>query len=314
LGIISKYLAKIQNMEFINTILLLIAITGLGIYSRYKQLFTANDKIVFNSFIYRFALPALLINTISKIQFNDIEIDILIGSVVPILIAVILMISLYLLTFINKEQMVISSITLAFGSNAFFGIAYFDSLYGAKAMDFAVLSAGVLGIVGIVVSVAFLEYVKEGKIKPSALVNILKSPPVFAIIIGIILAVSGIDVTFFDKASQLLGKTAGGLAIFVLGMFMYDVYSLKLMKLVLPYVLLRALLLPLITYAVLILLPNVSEQMHTYLFQQSGIPGAIAIAVISQRYNYHHREFSAIVMLSSILSFVVLGLLYTVSH
>jgi len=301
-------------MDFFNTILLLIAVTALGAFSRHKELFSSDDKIVLNGFVFRFALPALLIHTISNMEFNALKFEIIIASVVPILVAVFLMVALHLLRFITKKQMILASITLAFGSNAFFGIAYFDALYGEKAMEFAVFSGGLLGMVGIFFAVSFLEYGVSGKVKLSAVINILKSPPIFAIFIGIAMALLGVELAFFDKASNLLGKTAGGLAIFVLGMFIYDVFSVELIKHAFAYVLLRALLLPLVTYITLLLLPNFSEQLYAYLLQQSGIPAGISIAIIAQRYNYHYKELSMIVILSSLLSFIVLGFLYLMSN
>lgn len=300
-------------MDFLQTILLLLAVTSLGMFSRHQNLFSSDDKIVLNNFVYRFALPALLIDTISGIEFNLIEVEIIIGSVLPVILAVLMMMLLYRLAVMTKEQMIISSITLGFGSNAFFGIAYFDSLYGAKGLEFAVLSAGVLGMLGIVVAIAFLEYAKYGKIEASALFGVLKSPPVFAIFIGIALAIFNVEITFFDKASALLGKTAGGLAIFVLGMFIYDVFSMKVIRSALPYVLLRAILLPVITLPILLYLPDIDNEMYRYLFQQSGIPTAIAVAILAQRYQYHEEKLSAIVMLSSVFSFAVLALLYWLS-
>ena len=300
-------------MDFIQTLLLLLAVTALGMFSRHKEIFSSKDKIVLNSFVYRFALPALFISTISSIQFNQLEMEIIIGSVAPIFISLIFIIFLYLLKLLSKEQMIIASITMAFGSNAFFGIAYFDSLYGGEILEYAVFTASVLGMLGIILSVAFLEYAKNGEVKVGIFFNVLKSPPVFAIFIGVALALFGIEIEFFDKASALLGKTAGGLAIFVLGMFIYDTFSLKLIKEALPYVILRALLLPLSTFIVLLSLPTMTETTYTFLLQQSGIPAAIALAIVAQRYEYHEKKIAAIVMLSSLLSFLVLGLLYLVS-
>ena len=295
------------------TLLLLIVVIALGAFSRYRQIFSQSDKIVLNGFVYRFALPALFIDTISKIEFNQIEMRIILGSVLPILISIFIPVMLRIFKLISKDQMIIASITLAFGSNAFFGIAYFDSLYGGEILEFAVFTASILGMLGVILSVAFLEYAKNGKIKIIILLNVLKSPPVFAIFIGIALALFGIHIEFFDKASALLGKTAGGLAIFVLGMFIYDAFSLKLIKEALPYVLLRAALLPLATFGVLYALPAMSDETYAFLLQQGGIPTAIALAIVAQRYEYHQEKIAAIVMLSSFFSFFVLGLLYILS-
>jgi len=300
-------------MDFVQTLLLLVAVIALGMFSRKLQIFSQSDKIVLNSFVYRFALPALFIDTISKIEFNEIEMQIILGSILPILISIILTILVYIFKLISKEQMIIASLTLAFGSNAFFGIAYFDSLYGGEILEFAIFTASILGMLGVILSVAFLEYAKNGKIKAIIFLNVFKSPPVFAIFIGVALAVFGIHIEFFDKASALIGKTAGGLAIFVLGMFIYDTFSLKLIKEALPYVLLRALLLPLATFGILYSLPAMSDATYMFLLQQGGIPTAIALAIVAQRYEYHQEKIAAIVMLSSFFSFFVLAVLYVLS-
>jgi len=300
-------------MDFIQTLLLLLLITALGMFSRHKELFSSSDKIVLNSFIYRFALPALFIDTFSKIHFNQLEMSIIIGSVLPIVLSIGLVIVLYLIKVLQKEQMIIASITLAFGSNAFFGIAYFDALYGGEILEYALFSASLLGMLGVLLSIAFLEYAKNGTIEVATLLNVLKSPPVFAIFIGVALALFDIHIEFFDKASALLGKTAGGLAIFVLGMFIYDTFSLKLIKEALPYVVLRAALLPVMTFLVLFALPPITETMYAFLLQQSGIPAAISLAIVAQRYEYHEKKIAAIVMLSSLLSFLLLALLYLLS-
>lgn len=301
-------------MEFLHTLLLLVAVVALGAFSRYKNIFKEKDTYVLSSFVYNFAFPALLVATLSKLKFDNIEIEILIGSLLPIVILLLLIFLLYLIKIITKEQMVIASITLGFGSNAFFGIAYFDSMYGKEGLEFSVITAAVLGIFGVVLSVAMLEYAKNDKINSKLLFSLLlKSPPVIAVILGLALAIFEIDIYFLDKASNLLGKTAGGLAIFSLGMFIYNTFNIEVLKEALPYILLRVLLLPISTYFVLMFMPDLPTDLYSYLFQQSGIPAAISIAIFAQKYDYHQSKLAGIVMLSSFLSFIVLGVLYSIS-
>lgn len=301
-------------MEFLQTLLLLLAVVALGAFSRYKNIFKEQDTYVLSSFVYNFAFPALLVATLSKLKFDNVEVEIILGSILPIAVLLILIFLLYLRKVITKEQMVIASITIGFGSNAFFGIAYFDSMYGKEGLEFSVVTAAVLGVFGVVLAVAMLEYAKNDKINPKLLFYLLlKSPPVIAVIIGVVLALFDMDIMFLDKASNLLGKTAGGLAIFTLGMFIYNTFNIEVLKDALPYVLLRVFLLPISTYFVLMFMPDLPTDLYGYLFQQSGIPAAISIAIFAQRYDYHQSKLSGIVMLSSFLSFILLGILFSIS-
>ena len=297
-------------MEFLQTFLLLVLIVSLGAYSRYKKIFKSDDKITLSSFVYNFAFPALLIATFSKLQFDTIEIGLVLGSVIPVLFCVVCVVLLYMTNIISKDQMVLFAITFGFGSNAFFGIAYFDSLYGDNGLQFAVIAAAVLGILGVIIAIGFLEYAKEDSVNLKVIFKTLISPPVAAVVIGVILALFELNIPFIYKASNLLGKTAGGLAIFALGMFIYDYFSWKLLKEAIPYVLARAIILPIVTFVTLLFFSELTTELKSYLLQQSGIPAAISIAIFAQKYQYYESRFAGIVILSSLVSFLLLGILY----
>lgn len=297
-------------MIFIQTALLLLLIVALGAWSRYKDIFAQKDTVVLSTFVYNFAFPALLIATLAKLNFDIIEFEIVVGSILPIVIILAVIVLLYKRQIISKEQMILAGVTIGFGSNAFFGIAYFDSMYGDAGLEFAVITAAILGIFGVVVCISLLEYAKAGKIQPKVFKGVLLSPPVLAVGLGVVLAIFDLDIGFLEKASALLGKTAGGVSIFVLGMFIYDHFSLAVVKKALPYALFRALALPLGTFLVLAFMDNISDELFMFLFQQAGIPAAISISIFANKYRYLQSTFAGIVMLSSFLSFAVLGVLY----
>lgn len=300
-------------MDFINTLFLLIAVVGLGIASRHWNIFDKDGKKVLSTFVFNFALPALFVSKISKLQFNLIETEILLGSVLPIVIAVGICFVLYKTNLITLTQFTISILTLGFGSNAFFGIAYFDSMYGQKGLEFAIVTGAVLGMLGVLISVSVLEYTRHKKLNLKVFTRVFVSPPVIAIFIGLIMAAFELEITFFDKASNLVGKTAGGIAIFTVGMFIYDTFSIETIKQAMPYTILRSILLPLVTYMVLLFLPDLSIELNQYLFEQSGIPAAVSIAIFAQRFCYNEEKIAGVVVLSSISSFAVLGMLHFIS-
>ena len=163
---IFKALKKRNYVIFIQTALLLLLIVALGAWSRYKDIFAQKDTVVLSTFVYNFAFPALLIATLAKLNFDIIEFEIVVGSILPIVIILAVILLLYKKQIISKEQMILAGVTIGFGSNAFFGIAYFDSMYGDAGLEFAVITAAILGIFGVVVCISLLEYAKAGKIEP----------------------------------------------------------------------------------------------------------------------------------------------------
>lgn len=117
-----------------------------------------------------------------------------------------------------------------------------------------------------------------------------------------------------SNALSLLGKTAGGLAIFSLGIFIYDNFSIQAVRQAFKYSIFRSLALPLFTYLVVLVCIDVNIELQRFLFLQSGIPAAISLAVFAERYEYKLAEITGIVIITSISSFLGLILLFLISE
>ncbi|MCK5520755.1 MAG: AEC family transporter, partial [Candidatus Marinimicrobia bacterium] len=131
---------------------------------------------------------------------------------------------------------------------------------------------------------------------------------------GLIFSYFNFQIELLNKGLSLVGKTAGGLAIFSLGIFMYDNFSVQAAKKAFKYSLLRMIVLPVITYIVLLIYTDIDTGMRMFLFLQSGIPAAISLSVFADRYNYKLEEITGIVIITSAFSFVGLLLLFFISN
>ena len=124
----------------------------------------------------------------------------------------------------------------------------------------------------------------------------------------------GFQVDFLINAFNLVGQTSSAIAIFVLGMFIYDRFSMDIIKETLVYSLLRIIGLPLITWIIIrIFLPS-SGDLSQFLMLENGMPAAIALVVFAERYDYKVTETAGIVSLTSIFSFVGLTAIYYLSQ
>ena len=130
-----------------------------------------------------------------------------------------------------------------------------------------------------------------------------------AILLGLVFSMLNIHIQFLFSSLEMLGRTAGPLSIFVLGLFIYNNFSLLALKRSFIYSIFRLTILPIVTYLILLLL-DVQYDLKSFLFLQSGIPVAISLAIHSERFNYKNAEISGMVIGTSLGSFPVLYLLY----
>ena len=297
-------------LPIINSILSLAVVMALGIVARKTGVLKEDHKPVLSAYIYYFALPALFCAEIAGTDFLELELKLFTGSVLPVAMAFGLLVLLHLLKLLNKDRFVITSLTVVFGSNAFFGVAFFQNLWGEWGFHTAVLAASILGMIGVTASLFLFEYATSKGKAVKVLARVMKSPVILAIGAGLVLSLLQIKIPLLINGLSLLGRTAAGVAIFLLGMFLYDNFSLHIFTRALGYSLLRVILLPCGMLLSFYLMGELSAELKQFLLLQTGIPVAISVAVFAHRYEYHTPLLSGIVVLTSLLSFLSLSLLY----
>ena len=86
-----------------------------------------------------------------------------------------------------------------------------------------------------------------------------------------------------------------------------------MVKKAMPLALFRVVALPLVTLIVIQLFQGTDVLVRRFLLLQSGIPAAISIAIFAERYEYKTSELTGMVILTSLASFITLGVLYFLS-
>jgi hypothetical protein len=220
---------------------------------------------------------------------------------------------LKLIKILSKDSFILLSLSISFGSYAFFGVAFFETLYGGKWLPLAIVMSSILGLAGILFALFFFEYANKKERGLGFLMKIIKNPLVISLILGVVCSLFGIRLEMLNNGLSLLGKTAGGLAIFSLGIFIYDNFSMEAIRKASIYSIFRFLALPLATTLVVLFFIDVDLELQRYLILQSGIPAAISLAVFAERYEYKLAEVTGIVIITSILSFIGLPILFFIS-
>ncbi|MCJ7568140.1 MAG: AEC family transporter [Anaerolineales bacterium] len=286
----------------------------LGMLSRKTRIFSSEHIKTISSFVYYFALPSLFFVSLCNTDLLAIDYRVVAGSLLPIAIILFALYLLRLFDILSKDQFILLSLSISFGSYAFFGVAFFETLYGGKWLPLAIVTASILGFTGIIYALVFFEYANKKEKGLSFLLKIIKNPLIISLFLGVLCSLFRVRLGPITNALSLLGKTAGGLAIFSLGIFIYDNFSMKAVRQASMYSIFRSLALPLSTYLVILIFIDVDQDLQRFLFLQSGIPAAISLAVFAERYEYKLAEVTGIVLITSILSFIGLLLLFLISE
>ncbi len=301
-------------MEVLTSLFTILIVVLLGLFSRKTGIFKAEQAKTLSSFVYYFGLPALFFTKLSSLDISSLDIQLVLGTLLPTVILLAALLLLKTLKLINKDTYILLSLSISFGSYAFFGIAFFETFQGGKWLANSILAASLLGVLGIITTLLLLEYASNQKQGRSFLAKIFSNPLVLSIILGIVSSLAGFQLAFLNNAFILVGQTSSAVAIFVLGMFIYDRFSLEAIKGALLYSVFRTVGLPLTAYlTILVLLPG-SGELNQFLLLENGMPAAIALVVFAERYEYKVTETAGIVSLTSIFSFISLTAIFYISQ
>lgn len=301
-------------MEVLSSLFTILVIVLLGLLSRRFGIFKAENAKTISSFVYYFGLPALFFTKISNLDLASVDPIFALGSLLPTIVLLVILLILFKVKLLKKDTYILLSLSISFGSYAFFGIAFFETFLGGKWLDHAILAASLLGVLGIITTLSLLEFASHKGKQGGFIGKIFTNPLILSILLGTICSLIGLKLDFLNNALNLVGQTASALAIFVLGMFIHDRFSWKTLVAALPYSLFRMIALPAITWIVLQLILPASGDMAQFLLLENGMPAAIALVVFAERYQYRVTETAGIVSLTSILSFLGLTVIYYLSQ
>ena len=261
--------------------------------------------------MYYFGLPALFFVKISALDLTSLDLRLVLGSLLPTASLLLFLLFLKWVGVLNNDTYFLLSFSTSFGSHAFFGVAFFETFQDGIWLEQAIIAASLLGILGIFTTLSLLEYASQQEKRGSFLGKIFTNPLILSILLGAVFSLFGIKMNFLNNSFSLVGQTASAIAIFVLGMFIHDRFSLEIIRGALPYSLFRMLALPLITWITIQYILPGSGEINQFLLLENSMPAAIALVVFAERYDYKVTETAGIVSLTSILSFLGLtGVFY----
>jgi len=297
----------------IGTAVPILFLIGTGFLSRKFGILKPGDERVLSAYVYFFALPALFFIDLSETSFVAETLSFIFAGIIPIFVVVAIYVLLYVLFRFSKNTLYLLTLSTVFGSLAFFGIPFVTFAFPSQQSEhLATLAAATIGIAAIAVSITTLEFYRlRESPKMEGLKQVAKglsrNPLIISIAAGILISVVGVEVpspvaTFL----HMLGGTTSAVAIFMLGAFLYGKKYANLKK-AFGLSLLRIVFLPTLALATLTLF-NLPSMERSVLVLMHGMPVAVSLSVLSQRYNFFKDTIASLTLISSVGAIIYLNI------
>ena len=297
----------------VRTILPIFILIGMGLLSRKTGVLQSGDERVLSSYVYYFALPALLFINLAETTFTRETLQFMLAGVIPVLIVIPFYWLMRVIWRFSKNTLYLLILSTVFGSTAFFGIPFIMFAFPTdQGEHLAILSVVSISPVSITIAITTLELYKLGKTTIwKGLNQVVKklstNPLILSILSGILITFIGIKIPApLSKSLHMLGSSTTIVAIFMLGVFLYGRRYTNITK-ALTLSLLRIIILPVVALLItkMFNLPTIERAI---LVLMHSVPVAISMIILSERYGFFKDIIASLILISSIGAAVYLNI------
>jgi len=296
----------------VRTILPIFILIGMGLLSRKTGVLQSGDERVLSSYVYYFALPALLLINLAETTFTRETLQFMLAGVIPVLIVIPFYWLMRVIWRFSKNTLYLLILSTVFGSTAFFGIPFMMFAFPTdQGEHLAILSVVSISPVSIIIAITTLELYKLGKATIwKGLTQVIKklstNPLILSILSGIVITLIGIKIPApLSTSLHMLGSSTTIVAIFMLGVFLYGRRYTNITK-ALTLSFLRIIILPIVAFLTtkIFNLPGIER---TVLVLMHSMPVAISMIILSERYGFFKDIIASLILISSIGAAVYLN-------
>lgn len=303
---------KIMFEVTARTIIPILLLIGTGLLSRKLKILRAGDERVLSAYVYYFALPALFFINMAETNFTQEKLIFTLAAVIPVFVALAIYFVLYLTLGFSKDILYLLVLSTIFGSLAFFGIPFVTFAFPNQGEPVATLAAVSISIVSVTISIMVLELHKLEQTKILTGLKLVarrlsKNPLMISIFLGIVFSLLGIRVpTYVAEPLHMLGGTTSTVAIFMLGVFLYGREYTNISQ-ALKLSMLRIAFLPIIAFVTTMFF-DLSELERSTVVLMHGMPVAISMIILSERYDFHKETIASLILILSLAGGAYLNL------
>ena len=273
-----------------------------------------------NSFVYYFALPALLFIFVSRAPVERIfYAPFLAAWGGGLVITFVLMLIVARVAYGDTlGVMTLRAMNSIFANTGYMGIPLVMTAYGEAAALPAIMATVTMSVIFVPLIIILLEIEQRGETEPAAILSgvaeaVVKNPIVIPVAAGVVVSVTGFSLPApVANFADLLGNAAGPCALFAMGMFAAG-QSLR-SGIAETGVMTGAKLIvhPLITW---VLVTRVFEMDHLWAVVTvivAGLPTGATCFVLAQRYGVFVLRTSSVTLASTLVSVITVSALLAV--
>ncbi len=301
-----------MSNALIGTAIPILLLIGIGFLSRKLGLLKSGDERVLSAYVYFFALPALFFVDLAETSFVGETLNFIYAGIIPVLGVVAIYVLLFFIFRFSKNTLYLLILSTVFGSLAFFGIPFITFAFPSEQSEhLATLAAASIGIVAVAISIMVLELYRLGDASKweglrHVATRLSRNPLIISITAGIVVSIVGIEIPSpISTSLHMLGGTTSAVAVFMLGAFLYRKKYTSLSK-AFGLSLLRIIFLPTIALLTLMLF-NLPSMSRSVLVLMHGMPIAVSLSVLSERYDFYKETIASLTLISSLGAIVYLN-------
>ncbi|MGH7409759.1 MAG: AEC family transporter [Candidatus Methylomirabilis sp.] len=307
-------------ITIIGVVFPIFALIGLGYLGRRLRLLTPDAAAALSGYVYYFSLPALLYVRLSEVPvaefFNGNLIFAYAGGILTLGLIVW---GIGRLRRLDGRYLGMSVLNATFGNVGYMGVPFNMVAFGERGMPVVALTIVLTLTITIVLSVtlglALLEGSpsntgrERGRLQNVVLSGVLRNPILLSIALGIVSSFLAISLPGpVRKFLELLGDTAGPVALFAIGNFLEGARVPREWRDIGLLAGAKLLGLPLLTILWLYWLP-VERVPFAIAVLQSGMPVAATNFIFAQQYGVAIEVTAAVTLVSTVLSLLTLSVL-----
>lgn len=287
----------------INEVIALFLIIFIGAYGSKKNIITPSVNKGLTDILLKITMPLLIISSFN-FSYEDTLKESVISSFYYSLFTFILCagISYLFLLPVKKDTKYILQFGNVFSNCGFIGFPIIQSIYGSE----GVIYTSVFNMFFSILIWTYGVFLFTGKISKEKLKEVMLSPAVVAVYIGVIIMVFNIKIpSILLKPIELVGGMTSPLSMIILGAILFKVDIRKYLKEWTIYygALIKLIIIPIILYLISSLVGINSKVVNTMILL-SAMPVAGMTSIFSENFNKDKEYASILVFVTTLLSII----------
>lgn len=303
---------ELATISFIQVITLFVMIF-LGFLLTKLNLIKLDAKGTLTNILVYLVVPCMIINSYITTAFDEnVIINLLWCFLFSFLAIVVCAIFIMTVThFWKDEQKNILRFAMIFSNSAYMGFPLIEALFSSTSLIYA---SSFLTVFNILLWTFGYGLVSRSFNPKKVLVSILKTPVIYALIIGLLLFFFKVDVpSYIQKPLATIGNMNTPLSMFLIGMVMSQLHFKKIFKNLNMWItiLIKLVICPFITLGILYLFKyflNADTLMLQVVFILMACPCVSITSVFAIQFNYDEDIAVSSVVISTLLSLISLPL------